>query len=668
MKNKFIKMVSLAWILTFVFTINLFAVAIDNPVASFSSSPNPAACNQLVVFDASSSSPADIAYDWDFGDGSTASGVNVSHAFSNFDTYTVTLTVTDDNTPAKTNTSTELINVYQGNRAPVGDAGGPYVIADGDALTLAATASDPDEACGDSVAGAIWDLNNDGSYDGVSGLNPTVPWSVIEPLGIPFNTPVRIRLRLTDELGLQSEVFSTLTITENRPPVGDAGGPYVIAMGGALTLVATASDPDGHAVARADWDVNDDGNIDASGFNPTVPWSVIEPLGIPFNTPVRIRLRLTDELGLQSEVFSTLTITENRPPVGDAGGPYVIAMGGALTLVATASDPDGHAVARADWDVNDDGNIDASGFNPTVPWSVIEPLGIPFNTPVRIRLRLTDELGLQSEVFSTLTINDTPSPTPTPIPQPTGEDSLCPTTDMEVSTDGITTTTVYVSNNEGVSCQSNTLQSAESVTVQTSELGATGSYNGDGVNQEVALHANGTVEIHTRVDNGTDEINNNIGSLFVGTQTSMGENGDVNLTAQVSTNVEVILTSHGDGTMSQTIRRTLDDGSVEESCIKINLPNAQMMLNSDGSVTITAEQNVESGVNGESKSAQLQITVSTDNEGTVMIEAVQTDLETGEQSNINTFAQGQSVPEGECLLIDQDQINQHNIISNQIRF
>jgi PKD repeat protein len=37
-----------------------------------------------------------VAYEWDFGDGSTGSGQTVSHTYSSADTVTVTLTVTDD--------------------------------------------------------------------------------------------------------------------------------------------------------------------------------------------------------------------------------------------------------------------------------------------------------------------------------------------------------------------------------------------------------------------------------------------------------------------------------------------------------------------------------------------------------------------------------------------
>ena len=50
-------------------------------------------------FDASASSDPDgsiVSYLWAFGDGNTAEGVTVSHAYADVNTYTVTLTVTDD--------------------------------------------------------------------------------------------------------------------------------------------------------------------------------------------------------------------------------------------------------------------------------------------------------------------------------------------------------------------------------------------------------------------------------------------------------------------------------------------------------------------------------------------------------------------------------------------
>src|SRR5690606_27733859 len=52
-----------------------------------------------VSVDASASVDVDgevVSYEWDFGDGGSASGVTASHVYGSAGTYEVTLTVTDD--------------------------------------------------------------------------------------------------------------------------------------------------------------------------------------------------------------------------------------------------------------------------------------------------------------------------------------------------------------------------------------------------------------------------------------------------------------------------------------------------------------------------------------------------------------------------------------------
>ncbi len=69
------------------------------PTARFSYTPTNPDPGDVVAFDGSASSDPDgtiVAWEWDFGDGTTGSGVVVNHAFPADGTYTVTLTVRDD--------------------------------------------------------------------------------------------------------------------------------------------------------------------------------------------------------------------------------------------------------------------------------------------------------------------------------------------------------------------------------------------------------------------------------------------------------------------------------------------------------------------------------------------------------------------------------------------
>jgi hypothetical protein len=69
------------------------------PLAAFTVKPESAAAGQVVTFDASASKDPDgqvVDYQWDLGDGATATGKTTTHSFSLPGSYTVTLTVTDN--------------------------------------------------------------------------------------------------------------------------------------------------------------------------------------------------------------------------------------------------------------------------------------------------------------------------------------------------------------------------------------------------------------------------------------------------------------------------------------------------------------------------------------------------------------------------------------------
>ncbi|GAA3510746.1 hypothetical protein GCM10022393_25420 [Aquimarina addita] len=82
------------------------------PVASFTSENDNRCGGPIVHFDASGSSDAngdELTYSWDFGDGTTGEGVEVSHTYTDLTNATVTLTVSDNQFSSGTVASVNLI-------------------------------------------------------------------------------------------------------------------------------------------------------------------------------------------------------------------------------------------------------------------------------------------------------------------------------------------------------------------------------------------------------------------------------------------------------------------------------------------------------------------------------------------------------------------------------
>ncbi|GAI11007.1 unnamed protein product, partial [marine sediment metagenome] len=131
----------LALIVLFVVSINFAAgegadvdlnVTVVGPPAADVGGPYSGYSGRRIYFDGSGSTDADgtiVAYDWDFGDGETGLGIKPNHTYSLTGTYTVNLTVTDnDGLTDWDNTTVEVTRKYTSypaviNKLPVAEAG-----------------------------------------------------------------------------------------------------------------------------------------------------------------------------------------------------------------------------------------------------------------------------------------------------------------------------------------------------------------------------------------------------------------------------------------------------------------------------------------------------------------------------------------------------------------
>jgi PKD repeat protein len=180
-------------------------------------------------------------YFWDFGDGDGENGWNVTHIYLNGGTFTIRLTVMDDDG----RTATTNLTIEVGNRPPEADAEAPASTMENSTVKFDATGSyDPDGI----LSTWVWDFGDERTGEGREAYHRykdsgTFIWT----------------LTITDNSGDTSSVNGTILVTElpydpgtpdqpDEPPEEDDGflglpGPgAVLAMAtlGLVTAIMTA--------------------------------------------------------------------------------------------------------------------------------------------------------------------------------------------------------------------------------------------------------------------------------------------------------------------------------------------------------------------------------------------------------------------------------------------
>lgn len=268
------------------------------------------------------------SYRWDFGDGSSAAGSKVVHAYAAPGTYTVTLNAVDDSDVANsigTDTMTVIVN-----DPPVAAAGPDVSAAIGEPVTFDGSMSlDRDGA----IIAHDWDFGDGGTGAGSSPTHAYLAPGTYE-----------VRLKVTDDSTTDSATgLDTLAVRINDPPIADAGENQLVTSS-LVTFDGTGSTDRDDSVSRYDWDFGDG----AKGEGPT-PTHVYARPGV-----FDVRLTVTDASGtIRNTSNDAMQVVVNERPIADAGPQLIGAPGETIVFDGSRSvDPDG-AVAEYLWDFRD---------------------------------------------------------------------------------------------------------------------------------------------------------------------------------------------------------------------------------------------------------------------------------------------------------------------------
>jgi len=342
------------------------------PTAAFTSTPTGLG----VAFDGRTSVDRDgtiASYGWDFGDGSApASGATPSHTYAAGGTYTVTLTVTDDQGAVGTSTATVTVTAPRVNAAPT--ASFTSVV---DHLAVAVDASTSTDSDG-TVASYRWDFG-DGT---VAATGPTANHTYAAA------GTYTVTLVVTDSEGATGTSTGTVTVAP-APPVNVAPTASFTsaATGLAVSTDATAStDPDGTVAAYA-WTFGDGGT--ATGRTAAHTYAAAGTY--------TVTLTVTDDKGATGTSTGSVTVA----PIPNAAPTASFTTSAKALSVSTdgraSTDSDGTVTAYA-WDFGDGGT--ATGSTAAHDYAV--------GGTYTVTLTVTDDKGATATRTSTVTVTAPP--------------------------------------------------------------------------------------------------------------------------------------------------------------------------------------------------------------------------------------------------------------------
>ena len=291
----------------------------EAPTAAFTTDCTELSC----AFDAAGSTDTDgiiTAYDWDFGDTGTATGVTAAHVFAPGE-HTVVLTVTDDG--LATNSASSTFSVFV-NEPPT--AAFTPACLNLDCSFDAGASNEPNG----TIASYDWDFG-DGTIELDAGATPSHSYVTAGDF--------LVALTVTDDDGETGDV--AILVTTNLPPNEVPTAAFTFDCTGVSCAFdgSGSFEPNG-TIVRYDWDFGDGNTAPDGGATPTNLYAL--------NGGYTVTLTVTDD-DTETDSIAQLVTTNIGPTASFA----VVCTDLGCTFDATASsDPDG-SIAFYDWDFGD---------------------------------------------------------------------------------------------------------------------------------------------------------------------------------------------------------------------------------------------------------------------------------------------------------------------------
>ena len=164
-----------------------------------------------------------VSHSWNFGDGSTSTAMNPSHTYAAIGTYTVTLTVTDDEGATHNASQDVSVSGNTSNNPPTADAGPDQSLTDSDesgdeSVTLdGSDSTDPD---GDNLTFS-WSLDGSEIGTGETYLHTFAIGSHTITLTVSdgeFTHSDDVRITVSESAGSDAPTIDEVTVSDNSNP------------------------------------------------------------------------------------------------------------------------------------------------------------------------------------------------------------------------------------------------------------------------------------------------------------------------------------------------------------------------------------------------------------------------------------------------------------------